>query len=120
MKQQKFERFAQKSIGFPTCPKCNSGLKRVEVKVAGAKTKAISYQCPIDDYFEFEQKSSSKVLEELRETPLKIKQKIVKLSQDRLGIYFNNNIVRSLNMKKGEEIFLSVPDKKHILLEIKA
>lgn len=100
------------------CPKCNSELKRVEVKIAGAKNKAISYQCPNDDYFEFEQQSSSKVLEELRETPLKIKQKVVKLSQDRLGIYLNSHIIRSLNIKKGEEIYLSVPDKKHILLEI--
>ena len=49
--------------------------------------------------------SSQKVVQELRETPLKIRQKIVKLSQDRLGIYFNNNVVRSLDLKKGEEIF---------------
>jgi hypothetical protein len=49
---------------------------------------------------------------------LNIKQKIVKLSQDRLGIYFNKNVVRSLHLKKGEDIFVSVPDKKHIVLEI--
>ena len=68
------------------CPKCNSVLRKVEVKVQGAKSKAISYQCPDCDYFEFEPKSSEKVVQELRETPLKIKQKIVKLSQDRLGM----------------------------------
>lgn len=101
------------------CPKCNSKLRKVEVKVNGARNKAISYQCGKGDYFEFEPFSSKKVIEELRETPLKIKQKVVKLSQDRLGIYFNNNIVRSLNLKKGEEIYLSVPDKKHIVLELK-
>lgn len=39
-------------------PKCNSELRRVEVKIAGAKNKAISYQCPNDDYFEFEQQSN--------------------------------------------------------------
>ena len=86
----------------------------------GARNKALSYQCPKCDYFEFDSESSSKVLEELKETPLKIKQKIIKLSQDRLGIYFNNNVVRSLGLKKGEEIYLSVPDKKHIVLEINA
>lgn len=102
------------------CPKCDFNLKKVEVKVHGAQSKAISYQCPKCDYFEFEPISSSKVVEELRETPLKIKQKIVKLSQDRLGIYFNSNVVRSLNIKKGEEIYVSVPDRKHILLELKA
>lgn len=88
------------------------------IKVAGAKTKALSYQCSKCKYFEFEPESSKKVIHELRETPLKIKQKIVKLSQDRLGIYFNKNIVRSLNLKKGEEIYVSVPDKKHIVLEV--
>jgi len=101
------------------CPKCESELKEVKVGVHGAKQKATSYQCPDCDYFEFEPMSSKKVVEELRETPLKIKQKIVKLSQDRLGIYFNNNIVRSLNLRKGEEIYASVPDKKHIILEVK-
>lgn len=100
------------------CPKCDSNLKKVEVKVHGAKQKAISYQCSKCDYFEFEPESSRKVVEELRETPLKIKQKIVKLSQDRLGIYFNNHVVRSLDLKKGENIYVSVPDKKHIVLEL--
>lgn len=100
------------------CPKCNSNLKKVEVVVAGAQNKAISYQCQKCDYFEFEPISSQKVIQELRETPLKIKQKIIKLSQERLGIYFNSNVVRSLNLKKGEELYISIPDKKHIVLEL--
>lgn len=100
------------------CPKCKANLRKIEVNVAGAKSKAISYQCSKCDYFEFEPKSSKRVVEELRETPLKIKQKIVKLSKDRLGIYFNSNIIRSLNLKKGEEINVSVPDKNHIVLEV--
>ena len=102
-----------------TCPKCESSIKKVKVKVAGAENKAISYQCSKCDYFEFEPLSSKKVIEELRETPLKIKQKIVKISQDRLGIYFNNNVIRSLNLKKGEDIYLSIPDRNHIILELK-
>jgi len=100
------------------CPNCNSGLRKIEVKVRGAKSKAISYQCPNCDYFEFEPESSKKVVEELREAPLKIKQKIVKLSGDRLGIYFNSNVARSLGLKKGEDIYVSVPDKKHIVIEV--
>ena len=100
------------------CQKCNSELRKVEVKVQGAKSKAISYQCPDCDYFEFEPISSQKVVQELRETPLKIRQKVVKLSQERLGIYFNSHVVRSLNLKKGEELYISVPDKKHIVLEL--
>ena len=48
----------------------------------------------------------------------KISQKIIKLSKDRLGMYFNKNIVESLGLKSGEEIQISVPDKKHIMLTI--
>ena len=100
------------------CPDCNGNLKKVEVKVAGAKTKVVSYQCTNCDYFEFEPNSSKRVIEELRESPLRIKQKLVKLSQDRLGIYFNSHIIRSLGLKKGEDIYISVPDRKHILIEL--
>ena len=101
------------------CPECDSDLRKVNVKVQGAENKIISYQCSKCDYFEFEPISSKKVIEELRETPLKMKQKIVKISQDRLGIYFNNNIIRSLDLKKGEDVYVSVPDKRHIILELK-
>ncbi len=101
------------------CPKCASALRKVDVKVAGAKSKAVSYQCQKCDYFEFEPLSSMKVVEELRESPLKIKQKIVKLSQDRLGIYLNSNVVRSLGLEKGEDVYVSVPDKNHIVVEVK-
>ena len=101
------------------CPDCGSELKKVEVAVHGASNKAVSYQCSKCNHFEFEPVSSKKVLDELRSGPLKIRQKIVKLSGERLGIYFNNNVVESLSLKKGEEILLSVPDKKHIVLEVK-
>ena len=102
------------------CPKCNSNVRKVEVSVEGAEHKAISYQCTKCDYFEFEEKSAAKVVKELkaRETPLRIKQKIIKLSQDRLGMYFNKNIVESLDLRAGEEVQVSVPDKDHIILKI--
>ena len=102
------------------CPKCNSNIRKVEIGVQGAEQKAISYQCSKCDYFEFEEKSAVKVVKELKtkETPLKIRQKIIKLSQDRLGMYFNKNIVESLELKAGEEIQVSVPDKGHIILKI--
>ena len=92
------------------CLECGKELKRIAVSVDGAKKKAISYQCQSCDYFTFDQKSAREVVDELRETPLKIKQKVVKLSKDRLGMYLNSNIVRSLNIKKGEEVYVSVPD----------
>ena len=100
------------------CSECGLLLKKVDVVVHGATQKVTSYQCSQCDHFEFEPISSKKVLDELRSGPLKIKQKIVKLSGERLGIYFNNNVVNSLDLKKGEDLLLSVPDKKHIVLEI--
>lgn len=99
------------------CPHCQSILKKVEVTVHGAQNKAISYQCDNCDHFEFEPESSQKVLQELKETPLKIKQKVIKLSQDRLGIYFSSDIIRSIGLKGGEEVYISIPDKKHIVME---
>lgn len=101
------------------CPNCNENLKKVEVRIHNAKSKVISYQCQKCDFFEFESSSSTKVLQELRDNPLKIKQKVVKLSGNRLGLYINNNIVNSLDIKKGEEVYVTVPDKKHILVELK-
>ena len=64
------------------CPKCNSDLKKVEVEIEDAMTPAISYQCSKCDYYSFEPQSTMKIIKELKEkeTPLKIKQKIIKLS----------------------------------------
>lgn len=111
-----YKRKIQKMI----CPKCNSKLNKVEVDVEDAKTKAVSYQCTNCDYVTFEPKSAIEVIREIKEkeSPLKIKQKIIKLSKDRLGFYFNQDIIRSLNLKGGEEIYISIPDKKRIVLRI--
>ena len=102
------------------CPKCNSDLKKVEVEIEDAKTPLISYQCSKCDYYSFEPQSTMKIIKELKEkeTPLKIKQKIIKLSQDRLGMYFSKDIVKSLNLQSGKEVFVSVPDKNKIVLDI--
>lgn len=101
------------------CKKCGKDMEKVLVEIEGAENKAVSYQCA-SGHVEFEKESSAKVLKELKmkESPLKIKQKIVKLSSNRLGFYFNQNIVRSLNLKAGEDVYISVPDKKHIVLRL--
>lgn len=104
------------------CPKCKKKMDHELVKIEGAIQKVKSYQCPNCDHFEFEDTSSKKVLAELvaTENPLKIRQKIIKLSADRLGVYINKHIIESLDLKAGTEIFVSVPDKKHIVLELKS
>ena len=100
------------------CKNCDSELKKVSVKVYGAKNKAISYQCPNCDHFEFDKDSSGKVLDELKNAPLKIKQKVVKISKDRLGMYINKDIARCLEIESGQEVYVSVPDKKHIIISL--
>ena len=102
------------------CPKCNSELRKVEVDIEDAKTPAISYQCQDCDYYSFEPKSTMKIINEIKqkESPLKIKQKIIKLSQDRLGMYFNKDVIDCLNLKSGEDVLVSVPNKKRIVLDI--
>ena len=102
------------------CPKCSRKLKKVMVKVQDAKSPALSYQCGNCGYFEFDQNSSEKVIREIqvKEAALKIRQKIIKLSHDRLGLYLNKDIVRSLKLRGGEDVNLSVPDEKHIVVEV--
>lgn len=100
------------------CPKCNHNLREIEVKIQDADSPITSYQCANCGYFDFEESSINKAIKEikLKETPLKIRQKIIKLSHDRLGMYFNRDIVRSLNLRGGEDINISIPDNKHIVI----
>ncbi len=102
------------------CPKCKSKLRRISVEVENAETKAISYQCSKCNYFSFEPKSAVEVIKEIkaRETPLLIQQRIIKLSKGRLGMYFNKDIVRSLQLEAGKEVYIAVPDKKHVVLKL--
>ena len=103
------------------CKTCNRVMKKVEVKIQDADSDVISYQCGKCGNFEFEEKSIKKAITEIKfkeESPLKIKQKVIKLSEGRLGMYLNKDVIRSLNLKAGEEIYVSVPDKKHILINL--
>ena len=99
------------------CQKCGAKLRVVKVSTWGAKQKVISYQCSKCDYFSFDPSTAKKVVDELKENALKIKQKVIKLSKDRLGIYLNKHIVESLNIQNGESVYLSVPEKRKVLLE---
>ncbi len=101
------------------CPKCQSKLGKVMVSVEGAHSKILSWQCPAKDciYIRYEDKSASKVISELK-NQLTIEQKVIKLSHDRLGIYFGKDIARCVGLKGGELVHVTVPDKKHIMLRI--
>ncbi len=102
------------------CPKCTAKMKQVKVKIQDAGSPVMSYQCSKCRYFNFEKKSINKAIEEIRlkEAALKIKQKVIKLSHDRLGMYINRDVARSLNLKGGEDVYVSVPDNKHMVVDI--
>src|SRR3989338_3470117 len=103
------------------CTECKSKMKKVKVKIHDAESPVESYQCSKCGYFDFEEKSINKAIGEIRfkEATLKIKQKVIKLSHDRLGIYINRDVARSLNLKGGEEVYVSVPDSKHLVMDIR-
>ena len=102
------------------CPKCNAQIKEVKVKIQDADSLVTSYQCSKCSYFDFEGKSMEKAIAEIKakEAPLRIKQKIIKLSHDRLGMYINRDVARSLNLKGGEEVYVSVPDKNRFIVNL--
>ena len=102
------------------CPKCDSKMREVKVKIQDADSPVTSYQCGECGYFDFEEKSIGKAINEIKakEAPLKIKQKIIKLSKDRLGMYINRDVARSLDLKGGEDVYVSIPDKKHLVVDI--
>jgi len=102
------------------CPKCKANLKEIKVKIQDADSLVTSYQCGECGYFDFKDSSINKAIKEIkeREVPLKIKQKIIKLSHNRLGMYINRDVARSLNLKGGENVYISVPDKHHLVINI--
>lgn len=104
------------------CPECNNQLKEVRVQIQDADSPVLSYQCGKCGHFDFEDTSIKKAIKEIKtkETALTIKQKIIKLSHDRLGIYINKDVARSLDLKGGEEVYISVPDKKHFVVGIQS
>ena len=49
---------------------------------------------------------------------LKIQQSVIKLAKGRMGMYFNQNIVRSLGLKPGSNVLVSVPSKGRMVVEL--
>jgi hypothetical protein len=102
------------------CPECKKKMRQIRVEVEGAETSAIGYRCDNCNNLEFDKKTGMNVVKELEEKEvLSIQQKLVNLSHGRIGTYFNKNIIRSLNLKAGMDIHVTVPDRKHMVIEIK-
>lgn len=102
------------------CPQCGSAISEIQVRIQDARSPVKSYQCSKCGYFDFEKKSIEKAVDEIRkeEMALKIRQKVIKLSHGRLGMYINRDVARSLNLKGGEEVYVSVPGKRRMIVDI--
>lgn len=48
------------------CPKCNTKMKEVKVKIQNADSPVTSYQCNKCDYFDFDEKSMNKAVDEIK------------------------------------------------------
>ena len=108
----------EQAIAEQTCPKCKLKMEEVMVKVEGATKKVKSYQCKCG-YFKFDQKTGKAVIKEIEsKNPLKIKHRFIKISHNRIGNYWNENVIRATDIKPGTDFFVSVPDKKHILISL--
>ncbi|MBI5391165.1 hypothetical protein HZB02_06775 [Candidatus Woesearchaeota archaeon] len=95
-------------------------MKSSWITIQDAKSPVLSHQCPKCSYFDFDGKTMEKAISEIKakETALKMKQKIIKLSHNRLGIYLNKDVARTLHLKGGEEVLISVPDKHKLVVEL--
>lgn len=108
------------------CKKCGGKLESFRVKVEDSDLPSEGFECNKCGELFFDEKKGKAVVEELRrkellgELPvLSIKQKIIKLSKDRIGFYFDKDIARCAELKAGEPIEVRLLDKKTILLEVR-
>ena len=96
------------------CPNCHTEAKAAERIIE----EAVRYQCGTCEYSKLEPVESRTATPPILSSPLQLKQKITTLAQGRLGLYLSQDVVRSLGLKAGQEVFLSVPDGKKIMIEL--
>ncbi len=48
------------------CSNCNFNMKKVLVRIEGARNKVLSYQCNKCGYFDFEKRSAQKTIHEIK------------------------------------------------------
>lgn len=107
------------------CRKCGGKLKKFKVEVEDSDLPSEGFECVKCGELFFDEEKSKAVVANLKRKELlsdlpalSVKQKIVKLSKDRIGFYFNKDIARCADLKPGEEIEVRLLDKKRILVEV--
>jgi hypothetical protein len=97
------------------CPDCGKVMRKVMVKIEDADSLVATHQCACGNFC-FEDDSIRQALKEINH--LKIRQRVVKISKNRLGMYFNRDVVRCLGLEGGEDIYVSMPAKNKVLIEM--
>ena len=107
------------------CEKCDGSLKKFKVEVEDSDLSSEGFECVKCGELFFNKEKGKEIVADLKrkemleELPvLSIKQKIIKLSKDRIGFYFNKDIVRCAGLKAGEPVEVRLLDKKRILVEV--
>jgi hypothetical protein len=108
------------------CKKCGGGVEKFAVKVEDSDLPSRGFECKKCGELFFDEKKSKAIVAHLKKKELlgdlpalSIRQKIIKLSKNRLGFYFNKDIARCAKLKAGEPIEVRLLDKKRIMVEIK-
>ncbi len=108
------------------CKKCGGSLEKFSVDVEDSGLPSEGFECKKCGELFFDEKKSKAVVEDLKRTKLlkelpvlSIRQKIIKLSKNRLGFYFNKDLARCAKLKAGEPIEVRLLDKKTIMVEVK-
>lgn len=107
------------------CKKCGGSLERFAIDVEDSDLGSEGSECKKCGELFFDEKKGEAVVKDLKrkelfnELPaLSIRQKIIKLSKDRIGFYFSKDLARCAELKAGEPIEVSLLDKKRILIEV--
>ncbi len=96
------------------CPNCQIEIKPAERIIE----EAVRYQCGTCEYSKLEPVISRTATPPILSSPLQLKQKITTLAQGRLGLYLSQDVVRSLGLKAGQEIYVRVPDGKTVVIKL--
>ncbi len=107
------------------CRVCGGELKELEVRVEGSDITSKGWKCKICGHYVFDEEGGRTIVDDLETSEaieklpaLNIEQRIIKLSKDRLGMYLPKDVVRCTGIEKGKRVYISVLDKKKLLLTV--
>ncbi len=104
------------------CPNCGAKMENGEIELEESKITVEGLICPKCYELKFEEEIVEESMEEYRgylktEKPvLKLKRKVSQMSGKRMGIYFPQDLIDSLKIKRGESVELYPINKNTIII----